>query len=189
MKVYLIKRKQTNIRWFDNDVELTQFLTSEKNKGEKISEYSVITVDATTESETTGDNILTQISEQIELDTKLNVVLGDEYAQNVQKFIELFNELATDVPSKKQLLTILNSTPATKAEFSKVVKKHQRYFLYNVSPTVEWYVAVLNVCTFKKLTDTCEREYFDPVTRGSRWMGGRTPKNMLENFDKAKLLV
>lgn len=183
MKVYLVKRKNTNVRWFDNDSDLTQFLT---NAPENIKDYTVFTIDATPESEMSGDKMLSQITEQIELDTKLNVVLGDEYAQNVQKFIELFNQLATDVPSKKKLQSILNSTPPNKAEFSKMVKKHSTYFLYNVSPSVEWYKAVLSVYGFKKLSETCTTEYYDPVTRGSRWMGHRTPEIMIKNFEKAK---
>jgi hypothetical protein len=188
MKIYLIKRKQTNVRWFNTEIELTQFLTAEKNKGESISDYSVVTVDATVESETTADKILSQISEQIELDTKLNAVLGDEYAQNVQKFIELFTKLANDIPSKRKILTILNSTPANKTEFSKVVKKNSDYFLYNVSGSVEWYTAVLSVYPFKKLGVTCTMEYYDPLTRGSRWMGSRTPETMVKNFAKAKAI-
>jgi hypothetical protein len=189
MKIYLVKRKQTNIRWFDNEIELTQFLTTEKNKGERISDYTVTSLDATLDSSCSGEEILSQVSNQIELDTKLNSVLGDEYSQKVCEFIELFNKLARDIPSKRKIQTILNSTPANKTEFSKVIKRHSDYFLYNVSSSVEWYQSLLSIYGFKKLGVTCTMEYYDPVTRGSRWTGCRTPEIMTKNFNKAKLNV
>ena len=37
MKIYLVKRKNTNIRWFDNDSDLTQFLI---NSPENINDYN-----------------------------------------------------------------------------------------------------------------------------------------------------
>lgn len=191
MKIYLVKRKNTNIRWFDNDSDLTQFLI---NSPENINDYNVITIDATPESEMTGDMILNSIKEQNSLDTKLNVVLGDEYSQKVQNFIQMFKELAPKQPwdkdqirtSAQKVLSELETTNPNKEDFSKVLKKNSRYILYCVSNTVEWYKMVLSLYGFKKLAETCESEYIDPVTRGSRWNGHRTPDIMIKNFEKAK---
>lgn len=191
MKIYLVKRKNTNIRWFDNDSDLTQFLI---NSPENINDYNVITIDATPESEMTGDMILNSIKEQNSLDTKLNVVLGDEYSQKVQNFIQMFKELAPKQPwdkdqirtSAQKVLSELETTNTNKEDFSKVIKKNSRYILYCVSNTVEWYKMVLSLYGFKKLAETCESEYIDPVTRGSRWNGHRTPDIMIKNFEKAK---
>lgn len=191
MKIYLVKRKNTNIRWFDNDSDLTQFLI---NSPENINDYNVITIDATPESEMTGDMILNSIKEQNSLDTKLNVVLGDEYSQKVQNFIQMFKELAPKQPwdkdqirtSAQKVLSELETTNPNKEDFSKVIKKNSRYILYCVSNTVEWYKMVLSLYGFKKLAETCESEYIDPVTRGSRWNGHRTPDIMIKNFEKAK---
>ena len=191
MKIYLVKRKNTNIRWFDNDSDLTRFLI---NSPENINDYNVITIDATPESEMTGDMILNSIKEQNSLDTKLNVVLGDEYSQKVQNFIQMFKELAPKQPwdkdqirtSAQKVLSELETTNPNKEDFSKVIKKNSRYILYCVSNTVEWYKMVLSLYGFKKLAETCESEYIDPVTRGSRWNGHRTPDIMIKNFEKAK---
>ena len=61
MKIYLVKIKNTNIRWFDNESDLTQFLI---NAPENIKDYNVITIDAKPESEMTGDLVLNSIKEE-----------------------------------------------------------------------------------------------------------------------------
>ena len=191
MKIYLVKIKNTNIRWFDNESDLTQFLI---NAPENIKDYNVITIDAKPESEMTGDLVLNSIKEENLIDTKLNAVLGDEYSQKVQKFIQMFKELAPKQPwdknqirtSAQKVLSELETTNPNKEDFSKVIKKNSRYILYCVSNTVEWYNMVLSLYGFKKLAETCESEYIDPITRGSRWDGHRTPDIMIKNFEKAK---
>ena len=191
MKIYLVKIKNTNIRWFDNESDLTQFLI---NAPENIKDYNVITIDAKPESEMTGDLVLNSIKEENLIDTKLNAVLGDEYSQKVQKFIQMFKELAPKQPwdknqirtSAQKVLSELETTNPNKEDFSKVIKKNSRYILYCVSNTVEWYKMVLSLYGFKKLAETCESEYIDPITRGSRWDGHRTPDIMIKNFEKAK---
>ena len=183
MKIYLVKRKNTNVRWFDNDADLTQFLT---NAPERIDEYSITTVDATLESELTGDKILSSITEQIKLDTKINAVLGDDYSTKVQKFIDMFKELAPKRLSALKVIDQLETTEPTKDKFSKVVKKNSEYILYNVSNSVEWYKVVLDVYGFKKLSETCQTETINSVTKGSLWRGHRTPEIMIKNFEKAK---
>ncbi len=191
MKVYLVKLRNTNVRWFDSESELAKFLT---DVSENIKDYIVTTIDATPESQLSGDEILKSIKEQINIDSKINIVLGDEYSAKVQKFIEMFKELAPKSPfdldkmrlSALKVLEQLQSTEPTKQEFTKVVKKNSKYILYNVSNSVEWYKTVLDVCGFRKLAETCETETIDTVTRGSTWRGHRTPEIMIKNFEKAK---
>lgn len=191
MKVYLVKLRNTNVRWFDSESELAKFLT---DVSENIKDYIVTTIDATPESQLSGDEILKSIKEQIKIDSKINIVLGDEYSAKVQKFIEMFKELAPKSPfdldkmrlSALKVLEQLQSTEPTKQEFTKVVKKNSKYILYNVSNSVEWYKTVLDVCGFRKLAETCETETIDTVTRGSMWRGHRTPEIMIKNFEKAK---
>lgn len=191
MKVYLVKLRNTNVRWFDSESELAKFLT---DVSENIKDYVVTTIDATPESQLSGDEILKSIKEQINIDSKINIVLGDEYSAKVQKFIEMFKELAPKSPfdldkmrlSALKVLEQLQSTEPTKQEFTKVVKKNSKYILYNVSNSVEWYKTVLDVCGFRKLAETCETETIDTVTRGSTWRGHRTPEIMIKNFEKAK---
>ncbi len=191
MKVYLVKLRNTNVRWFDSESELAKFLT---DVSENIKDYVVTTIDATPESQLSGDEILKSIKEQINIDSKINIVLGDEYSAKVQKFIEMFKELAPKSSfdldkmrlSALKVLEQLQSTEPTKQEFTKVVKKNSKYILYNVSNSVEWYKTVLDVCGFRKLAETCETETIDTVTRGSTWRGHRTPEIMIKNFEKAK---
>jgi len=200
MKVYLVKLRNTNVRWFDSESELTKFLT---DVSENIKDYIVTTIDADPESQLSGDEILKSIKEQIKIDSKINIVLGDEYSAKVQKFIEMFQELAPKSPfdldkmrlSALKVLEQLQTTAPTKQEFTKVVKKNSKYILYNVSNSVEWYKTVLDVYGFKKLADTCETETIDKVwaslterglVRGSMWRAHRTPEIMIKNFEKAK---
>ena len=106
----------------------------------------------------------------------------------------MFKELAPKQPwdknqirtSAQKVLSELETTNPTKENFSQVIKKNSRYILYCVSNTVEWYKMVLSLYGFKKLAETCESEYIDPITRGSRWDGHRTPDIKIKNFEKAK---
>jgi hypothetical protein len=194
MKVYLVKLRNTNVRWFDSESELTKFLT---DVSENIKDYIVTTIDATPESQMSGDKILKSIKEQIKIDSKINIVLGDDYSAKVQKFIEMFKELAPKSPfdvdkmrlSAVKVLDQLQSTQPTKEQFSKVVKKNSEYILYNVSNSVEWYKSVLDVYGFKKLAETCQTETINSVTKGSLWRGHRTPEIMIKNFEKAKTSI
>jgi hypothetical protein len=58
MKVYLVKLRNTNVRWFDSESELTKFLT---DVSENIKDYIVTTIDSTPESQMSGDEILKSI--------------------------------------------------------------------------------------------------------------------------------
>lgn len=187
MKIYLVEPIG---RFFNTEKELLKFITSECSS-QKI---QVKVVNCAIESETDGDVFFNSATTQIELDTKLNGILGDEYSQSVQKFIQMFKELAPKTPwdsskirsSASKVLDQLQITSPTKEDFSKVVKRNSEYILYNVSDSVEWYKAVLNVYSFRKLSDTCRTEKINSLTKGSHWDGHRTPEKMIKNFEKAK---
>ena len=193
MKIYLVKRKNTNVRWFDNETDLTEFLI---NAPEKISDYQVSTINAEIESEMNGLEIFNSLKEQNELDRKINVTLGDEYSSKVQKMISLFEQLCKKDPNDKTKMTInaakvyekLITTPTEQKEFKKVFKAFNlRYLLYCVSDSVEWYESLLDVYPqVKSLAETRDIEYVDPITRGTSWRGERTPVKMIKNFEKAK---
>jgi len=192
MKIYLVKRKKTNVRWFDSETELTEFLI---NAPENISEYQVTILSAEVESEWTADKLFDAIKEQSELDRKLTVTLGDEYASKVEKMILMFEKLCKKQPwdnSKMSLNALkvyekLTTTPTEENKFKKISASNLRYLLYCVSDSVEWYTALLDVYPqIKGLAETRDIEYIDPVTRGTYMRGERTPVKMIKNFEKAK---
>lgn len=192
MKIYLVKRKKTNIRWFDNQDDVTNFLL---NAPERLDSYQIIILNAELESEFTGDSLLNAIKEQSKLDTKLSVALGDEFSQKVQNLIETYEKLCNKAPWDKTKMTPtaekvyqkLITTPPTKKHFKKIRGGDLLYLIYNVSTQVEWFKSLLEVFPeITKLSETCDREYVDRVTYGTQWLGGRVPTEIIKNFEKAK---
>jgi hypothetical protein len=192
MKIYLVKRKRTNVKWFDNQEDLTNFLI---NAPERIDSYQIITIDGQIESEMAGDLVLTSIKEQTNLDTKLSITLGDEYSQKVNNLIDLYKKLCKKAPwdqtkmspTAEKVYQKLIATPATEKDFKKISAANLEYLVYNVSNSVEWFKTLLEVFPkINKLSETCRMEYVDKLTYGTQWLGGRTPKEIVKNFEKAK---
>jgi hypothetical protein len=192
MKIYLVKRKKTNVRWFSKEEDLTDFLI---NAPERPDSYKVTAIDATPKYEMNGGEILEKIKERNKLDLKVNSTLGDEYSSKVHKLIQMYESLAKRTPWDKTRMTEsalkvyekMLTTPAVEKDFKKLGSSNIRYLLYCVSDSVEWYKSLLDVYpSIKKLDETCNSEYIDPVTYGTSWNGHRTPERMIKNFDKAK---
>ena len=191
MKIYLVKRKNTNIKWFESKDQLVEFLGE---LGPNPSDYIITELVAETQSIVSAGELIEQVKEQAKLETQIGAVLGDEYSLQAKKLVELFIRLAPKSaknpkqlrPTGLKILDQLQATLAHKESFSGVVKKNSEYILYNVSASVEWYTAVLAVYGFRKLAPTCRTEYSDPLTGGSLWRGARTPQVMLKNFQQAK---
>lgn len=191
MKIYLVKRRNTNIKWFESKDQMVEFLGTLK---ENLGEYMITELEAQTQSRVSAGELIEQVKEQAKLETQIGAVLGDEYSLQAKKLVELFIRLAPKSaknpkqlrPTGLKILDQLQATLAHKESFSGVVKKNSEYILYNVSASVEWYTAVLAVYGFRKLAPTCRTEYSDPLTGGSLWRGARTPQVMLKNFQQAK---
>lgn len=192
MKIYLVKRKKTNIRWFDNEKDLSDFLI---NAPERVDSYNITTINATIESEMDGDKILELIKKKNKIDSKISISLGDEYAIKVNKLIESYQILSKRTPWDNKRMTDsalkvyekLTTTPPTEKDFKKIGLSNLRYLIYCVSDSVDWYTTLLSVYpSIKKLEETCITEYVDPVTYGTSWNGHRTPERMIKNFEKAK---
>lgn len=190
MKIYLVKRQFSTNRWFDNEKDLLKFLI-EANKDEQI---SVTTVDATTQSEMSRQDTISILQDQVQRDSAINTVLGDEFSQKAQTVITMFDKLAKRCDWDKTAFTErgkrtydkLTTCPRTKKDFGKVVSQNSEYLLYNVSDSVEWYSALLEVYGFKKMCETCRLESLVKQTRYYRFDGCRTPERMLKAFEKAK---
>lgn len=198
MKIYLVKRKKTNVRWFDNETDLTNFLI---NAPESLDSYQVTILNAEIDAEMTGDKLYDSIIEQSNLDRKLNMALGDEYAQKVQNFIQAFEKWAPKTPWDSTKLTPdgmkvyekLTTVPAEEKQFMKVFSQCYEYLVYTIgskwTDSSEWFKALIEIypkLATQPLAETCRVEYVDPVTRGTKYNGGRTSKYLLKSFEKAK---
>ena len=193
MKIYLVKRKFGTDRWFEKQKDLLKFLI-ETNKDEEI---TITTVDATLESEQSRTQTIEQLQDQIQRDSAINTVLGDEFSEKAQRVITLFEKHATRctwdqsqfTPRGKVVFDKLTTCPRTKTDFSKVVKSNSEYLLYNVSDSVEWYQAILEIYGFRKLYETCRIERLLYNSRYYTFEGCRTPERMLTAFEKAKEIL
>jgi hypothetical protein len=191
MKIYLVKRRFGTDRWFEKQKDLLKFLIENDSK-----EITVITVDTTLESEQSRTQTIEQIQDQIQRDSAINTVLGDEFSEKAQRVITLFEKHATRctwdqsqfTPSGKVVFDKLTTCTRTKADFSKVVKSNSEYLLYNVSDSVDWYQALLEIYGFRKLYETCRIEKMS-IRGYYTFEGCRTPERMLTAFENAKEIL
>ena len=193
MKIYLVKRRFGTDRWFEKQKDLLKFLIENSNE-----EITVITVEATQESEQSRTQTIEQLQDQIQRDSAINTVLGDEFSEKAQRVITLFEKYATRcnwdqsqfTPRGKVTFDKLTTCTRTKENFSKVVKSNSEYLLYNVSDSVEWYMALLEVYGFKKMYETCRLETISKHNlQYYTFEGCRTPERMLTVFEKAKEIL
>ena len=190
-KIYLVKRRFGTDRWFEKQKDLLKFLIENGNE-----EITVITVEATQESEQSRTQTIEQLQDQIQRDSAINTVLGDEFSEKAQRAITLFEKHATRctwdqsqlTPRGKVVFDKLTTCPRTKADFSKVVKSNSEYLLYNVSDSVEWYKTLLEIYGFRKLYETCRIEKLS-IRGYYTFEGCRTPERMLTAFEKAKEIL
>lgn len=201
MKIYLVKRKKTNVRWFDNDTDLTEFLI---NAPESLDSYQIITLNAELESEMSADKVFVSIQQQSELDRKVTVALGDEFASKVQRFLEAYEKWSPKTPWDKTKMTTnalkvyekLKTAPVEEKQFSKVLTSSSEYLIYTIGSkyqdSSEWLKLLIDIypqLNTYTLTETCRVEYIDPLTRGTRWDGGRTSTYLIKSFEKAKKAI
>lgn len=192
MKIYLVKFKKTNLRWFDSEQELIDFLIKEQDNRY---DYQIKIINAVQESETTGEIFLESFKNQNKLDVTISATTGDEFASKVRNLINLYENLCKKAPWDKTKMSptahnvyekLITTTPVEK-DFKKIGASAMRYLTYCVSDSVEWYKVLLSVYPdIKKLNETCDSEYIDSVTYGTRFTGHRTPDKMIKNFEKAK---
>lgn len=189
MKIYLAKRSFGPDRWFQSQQDLLKFLI-EADRSESI---SVMTIDADPESTLDRNDAIRQLQDQIQRDSAISAVLGDEYADAAARVISLFEELAKRCPwdngfteRGRKVHAKLTTCERTKQDFGRIVKLNAEYLLYNVSDTVEWYSALLDAYGFRKMGEICRLEQLAQGTRYFRYDGCRTPQRMIDAFEMAK---
>jgi len=189
MKIYLLRHKKTNARWFDSQSDLANFLIGE---GEAASQYTVKAIEAEAEGESDGKSILESILKSSERESAIDA-LTDEYAEKAHALVAMLKELAPKDPrnpgairsSAKRAIESLTVCEKTKESFSKAVKKNLEYLLYSVSSSTKWYSAILEVYPIKKLSETCRMESVHPLSKGIFESCCRTPEKMVKAFEKA----
>lgn len=201
MKIYLVRRKKTNVRWFDNEQDLTNFFI---NAPERLDSYQVTVLTAEVDSDWTADKLFAAIKEQSELDRKLTVALGDDYAIKVQNFIEVYKQKCPKTPWDNTKMTSeatkvyekLTTVSPEEKQFTKVLSSCYDYLVYTIGSrwvdSSDWFKALIEVypkLATAALAETCRTEYVDPVTRGTSWSGGRTPKTVTQGLEKAKKII
>jgi len=179
MKIYLIGHN-----WFDCEKKLLRFIASEKIKGNDLEKYQLKIVETVDIIETNANSYLESDKKQKELDTKLNVVLGDDFSQKVQKFKQLFDTLSENNVLDKNFKIKLDSTPIEKKAFSRLLSSNVGYLFY-FNTSVEWYRAILDIHNFKKIEDF----YYRPVLYKTGQTGFSNVKvndDAKQNFNIAK---
>lgn len=189
MLLYLVYTNDST-RVFDVESAVAKFLTTEKLNHKDISKYKVTTFEASVKAVSTGTELLKNYSSTLVRDKKLDIMLGDEYAQNVQRLKNLIEEFGKDIPQKTNFLSKLEITPFVKNSISKLLTGHSNYILYEfpigLKNSVEYYKLVLKLHKFRKIDTKFVRELYNK----SGYLHSRalcvTPERLVESFGQAK---
>lgn len=191
MKRYLLTLKKTNIRWFECEKEMADFLIA---AGAEADQYRVEAVECSSISSTDGRSMLESIIRESNRESSICAALGDDYAEKAIGLIRMLERLAPKDPfrpdemreSAKKVFERLSACEKTREKFSKEVKRNSEYLLYCVSSSIEWYSSILATCPIKSLSEICRTEQANPLTKAIKMVGHRTPEIMMNNFEKAK---
>jgi hypothetical protein len=190
MKVYLLDVPKRGPRFFMDEKSLISYLNNDKNRSESIGSYRVRVLEAEVELTTDGSNYLEtyeKTTRETNLrETKLNVVLGDEYATAVDKLISYIKENAKETLMLRDFLKELELVPVEKKAFSKFISNCADYLLYQVSDKVEYYKLLLAVHNFRKINDRYTVYVYDKFGKICNYSSGRTPDVNKNNFLLAK---
>lgn len=185
-----------DVRIFSNEKDLVKYLSTQRTKkvlsgGKFVSKLDLIEIE-TCEIEILEESIASKYLESYvdsqKRETKLNSVLGDTLSQNFEKFKTMFSELAKDDTNKNKFLSQLEVTPVEKKSLSKLISSWSGY-LFFVDYSVEWYRAILNLHSFRKINDSYTREIFYSNGYTSRYQNVKVSEEQKRNFDEAKKTI
>lgn len=173
-----------SLKMFNDEKDLVKFLGSEKTKRKNLKGISIKVAEIEVSEETNGSDYLDSYIESSNRQIKLNVVLGDDLSQKVNKFKTMFTELAKEEVIKNRFLTQLETTPVDKKSLSKLFSSYVGYLL-SVNESVEWYKTVLSIHNFRKIEDFYIREIF--YSNGtSQYANVKVTDGAKQNFNLAK---
>lgn len=112
----------------------------------------------------------------------LRCILGeaDKYEEAISGLRTLHSLLAKDSPEKRHIEERMSIIGLNKKEFSRMATSLKIYFLFGVSDSVEWYLALLKCHNFATIPNTYYKR-----AKGTAARVPTDPK-MLENFRLAK---
>lgn len=187
MIIYLVHTNDDVKVLYDED-SVVKLLTKDKINRKDISKYKIL--EAEIKSDSSGSEILEAYQSALLRDNKLDMMLGDEYAQNVQKLKDIIVESAKSSPQKVSFLTKLEVTPFMKSNISKLLSGHINFILYEVpidlENSLEYYKLLLKLHNFRKIEDKFVREIYN----SSGYLHTRsycmTPDRLKDSFYEAK---
>lgn len=155
-KIWIIQsgsKYQKKFRIYQKESQLLKAISKDKNA--VILEYDLV-------SKVTAEDFLTSR----ERDTRLRSVLGelDKKEQAVLDFINLYEKIAPvgkefkkriswhesiETSTKEQMLNRLKKFQTEPKEVAKILVNEKRYFIGEISDSVEWLTAVLKVHNFR----------------------------------------
>jgi hypothetical protein len=187
MKVYLLDVYGRGPRYFTDEKSLISYLNTDDKRGEPINRYQITVVEAQVESSTDGLTYVKnfeKITRETNLrESKLNAVLGDEYAIAVDKLLSYIKDNAKDNLYRQEFLKAAELVSVEKKEFSKFITNYSDYVVYQISDKVEYYKLLFAVHNFRKINDRYTVPVYDTVGRirsyGSRMTSESNKKNFL----------
>lgn len=188
MKLYLVYGD--GVRVFYQTDEVANFLTNQKLNRKNINQFTITEIEADIKSESCGEDYLSFYQSAIARESSLDICLGDEYAEGVQKLKSIIEQSVKSSPQQIAFLTKLKITPPIKKNISKLLSFHVNFILYEVpiclEDSVDYYRLVLSLHGFRKIEEKFVREIYN--TNG--YLHSRsyctTPKRIIEGFQLAK---
>lgn len=166
MKMFIVHSDTTKV--FYDEQSLVKYLNGEKSKkvflsngkqSPKLDRIKIETVEVEVLEETYGSTYLESYIESSKRQIKVNIILGDDLSQKLEKFKSLFMQFAKDGIQKNKFLSQLEITPVEKKSLSKLLTSHVGY-LFSVNESVEWFQAILDLHNFRKIEDFYVREIY-----------------------------
>ena len=122
-------------------------------------------LEAEVKEEITGLDYFTRLKSKLDRDNKLEVTLGDGYAEDVERLKQMIIDKAKPGPQKDSFLKRLEITPFVKKDISALLRGFGSYILYEFPLTfddsLEYYKLVLKLHKFRKIEDKFVRENYD----------------------------
>lgn len=192
MVLYLVYTNDDVKVLYDED-SVAKLLTNDKINRKDISKYRIRVLEAEIKSDLTGSELLDTYQSILTRENKLDIMLGDEYAQNVQKLKDLIVESVKSSPQKVSFLSKLEITPFVKSNISKLLSGHSNFVLYeapiSLDNCLDYYKLVLKLHGFRKIEDKFVREIYN----SSGYLHTRsycmTPERCKDSFNEAKKVM
>lgn len=164
MKIYIVEtRNGTKVIYNEN--KLVKLLSDEDQGRHDLNHIHITELEAEVKEEITGLDYFTRLKSKLDRDNKLEVTLGDGYAEDVERLKQMIIDKVKPGPQKDSFLKRLEITPFVKKDISALLRGFGSYILYEFPLTfddsLEYYKLVLKLHKFRKIEDKFVRENYD----------------------------